>query len=264
MKAFLACQESIVTPDFPPETTMSTGAASIAAEQAAPVPSVGQIVVGDPSFPGKTVQIHVSNRTDVPVTLHLCTYDCTDTGDCRTSAQKLTQDKRKLIESMSGRNFTAELACVYQWDVLLGEDVCPDTYIYGNSYPNLELLKAGLGDRGCNPPTTTTVPPSCPEAPEKPCPEAQWLDYPECKWTKCKEDECILPEEQTFTAESYSVLPGNPAAECGIFGALPGEPGKFFITKCGQFYELTHQRFTASQCSNGQDVSHVTACLCPE
>jgi hypothetical protein len=74
----------------------------------------------------------------------------------------------------------------------------------------------------------------------------------------------VVPEEQTFSAKDYTDLPGNPAAECGIFGAKPGLPAAFYITKCGQFYELTHERPTFQKCSNGQDVSHITGCLCPE
>ncbi len=157
MKAFVACQESIVTPDSLPQTTVPAGEASQTPTTASPAPPSGEIVVGEAKISGQNIQIHVSNRTNDPKFLHLCTYDCTDTGDCRTSEQKLTQDKRKLIHGGEGKTFSAKLACVYQWDVLLGEDVCPETYRWGESYPNLQLLKADTGARDCSPPPTTTT-----------------------------------------------------------------------------------------------------------
>jgi hypothetical protein len=45
---------------------------------------------------------------------------------------------------------------------------------------------------------------------------------------------------------------------------VPG-PGGFYITKCGLFYQWgqTHPP-TDGQCENGQDVSHITECICEE
>lgn len=74
---------------------------------------------------------------------------------------------------------------------------------------------------------------------------------------ECSSDACILPN-----AGSGELSPGNPSAECGQFGLVPGSGG-FYISKCGLFYEWGASP-VVGVCSNGQDVSHVTECQCPE
>ena len=92
------------------------------------------------------------------------------------------------------------------------------------------------------PPTTTTVPP----------PTTTTVPPP---------PECRPPPEQSF--ELNRPL-GNRRAECRFFGEdfVPGSPGDFFVTKCGKFYEVTHEPFVGATCSNGKDVSHSTSCVC--
>ncbi len=63
---------------------------------------------------------------------------------------------------------------------------------------------------------------------------------------------------------SGAVPNGNPETQCGHFGLVPGDGG-FYITKCGQFYQWgTSHPPPGGQCSNGQDVSHIVECDCPE
>lgn len=88
------------------------------------------------------------------------------------------------------------------------------------------------------PPTTTTIPPPPPE--------------------------CEPPPEQSFELDRPI---GNQSAECSFFvddeeTYIPGSPGDFFVTKCGLFYEITHDPFVGSTCSNGKRVSHSTSCIC--
>lgn len=73
--------------------------------------------------------------------------------------------------------------------------------------------------------------------------------------------ECKVPEVQSFRTERSI---GDPRAECSFFGNyVPTDgPGDFFVTKCGLFYQVTHDPFEGEKCSNGQDVSHSTPCVC--
>ena len=99
-------------------------------------------------------------------------------------------------------------------------------------------------------------------------------DYPTCgecqTWNpetcacegECPPPDCVIPPEHNF---SMSSSVGNPAAECGLFDLIPsGDTPVIYITKCGLFYEVTHNPWALGQCSNGQDVSHSTPCYCPE
>ena len=75
-------------------------------------------------------------------------------------------------------------------------------------------------------------------------------------------DPCVPPNEQSFKRRKPI---GNPRAECSFFGEyVPTDQNDadFYVTKCGLFYEVTHDPFVGGQCSNGKDVSHTTACVC--
>ena len=84
-------------------------------------------------------------------------------------------------------------------------------------------------------------------------------------------DEKVLTEDASGC--SQCVLPGsgsgeldlpnsNPTTECGHFNLIPGNGG-FYITKCGQFYQWgTSHPPPDGQCTNQQDVSHITECEC--
>lgn len=120
----------------------------------------------------------------------------------------------------------------------------------------------------CPPP----LPPSCPvPIPKKPREDCTWLDHPDCRWEcgrECEGCECDnscvqcedVPPEHSF---SLSKAIGNPRAECSYFGDyVPGSPGAFYVTKCGTFYEVTLSPWTSALCSNGQELSHSTGCVC--
>lgn len=89
------------------------------------------------------------------------------------------------------------------------------------------------------------------------------INEDECKLRdECKipPPECVPPDVQSFKVDRSL---GNDDAECAFFGDYePGTPGDFFVVKCGLFYQVTHSPFQGSTCSNGQDVSHSTACIC--
>ncbi len=73
-------------------------------------------------------------------------------------------------------------------------------------------------------------------------------------------NQCVLPGSGSGNLD----LPNsNPTTECGYFNLIPGDGG-FYITKCGQFYQWgTSHPSPGGQCTNGQDVSHITECECP-
>jgi hypothetical protein len=56
---------------------------------------------------------------------------------------------------------------------------------------------------------------------------------------------------------------GNPRAECGYFGAVPG-PAGFYICKAGTEMFASTSPFTGDTCPNGKDISHITECECPD
>jgi hypothetical protein len=43
---------------------------------------------------------------------------------------------------------------------------------------------------------------------------------------------------------------------------VPGSGG-FYVTKCGRYYQWGTSHPTGT-CSNGQDISHIRECGCPE
>lgn len=99
----------------------------------------------------------------------------------------------------------------------------------------------------------------CDPVGEPECLNQVW-DEATCSWIgECPV--CELPPEQSFARRRPF---GNPQAECAHFGPyIPGRPGDFFVKKCGKFYELHHSYPGTGQCSNGQDLSHITPCICP-
>jgi hypothetical protein len=78
---------------------------------------------------------------------------------------------------------------------------------------------------------------------------------------ECSSDECVYPESGSGELD----LPNaNPETECGAFGLVPKSGGAFSVTKCGQFYQWGLGSPPNSICSNGQDISHIRECDCPE
>ena len=74
------------------------------------------------------------------------------------------------------------------------------------------------------------------------------------------EDECSLPANGSAQFERPL---GNPTNECAHFGLVPDTNGDFFLAKCGLFYEWSSYITSPGTCSNGQDISHITRCSCP-
>jgi hypothetical protein len=121
-----------------------------------------------------------------------------------------------------------------------------------------------------NPTLCTCVgecPPCTPDSrPE--CSNCEW-NTDLCTWV-CDCPECDIPPDQTIdrtcgpSVRACGPL-GPPAAECSYFGAYTPSgdgPPLFWVTKCGLGYEVSHTRWNASSCTNGQDVSHRTPCWC--
>ncbi len=112
---------------------------------------------------GERFNAFVSNPDGPRSHVHLCIYECF--GDCKTVTQELYRDQRKTLEAGEGKSFRSDLPCEWQWDVLFESDPretmpvsCPETYDYGEDFPGLEVIAAGLGKRDCKPTTTTTIP----------------------------------------------------------------------------------------------------------
>lgn len=70
---------------------------------------------------------------------------------------------------------------------------------------------------------------------------------------------CVVPKAGSG---SFARPLGNPAAECAHFGLVEGFGG-FFIMKCGLFYNWGPQIVSPGTCTNGQEISHTTQCICP-
>ena len=118
----------------------------------------GELLVSAVVVERGKVRAFVTNTTTVAEKVHLCTYDCGETGDCRTALQTLHRDKRKVLKPNTGAHFQAEVPCYWQWDILREDDpresipmTCPDTYRWGEDYPGLERLASGIGHRICDP-----------------------------------------------------------------------------------------------------------------
>jgi hypothetical protein len=77
----------------------------------------------------------------------------------------------------------------------------------------------------------------------------------------CPIPECEYPGPGSKQFEGGNPWPGDAAA-CGNFGLVPG-PGGFYITKCGLYFQWGSS-FPVEYCDNGQEVSHVTECICEE
>jgi hypothetical protein len=77
----------------------------------------------------------------------------------------------------------------------------------------------------------------------------------------CSTPECELPGPGSEQFEGGNPWPSE-LAECGNFGLVPG-PGGFYITKCGLYFQWG-PTFPDTHCSNGQEVSHITQCICEE
>ena len=104
------------------------------------------------------VRAFVTNTTTEEEKVHLCTFDCGETWDCRTALQTLFRDKRKVLAPSTGAHLRAEVPCCWQWDILREDDpresipmTCPETYRWGEDYPGLERLASGIGQRNCDP-----------------------------------------------------------------------------------------------------------------
>lgn len=124
-------------------------------EPVEPTP-VGQLRVSAVTVEGRKVRAFVTNTTPDEEKVHLCTFDCGETGDCRTALQTRHRDKRKVLGPNTGAHFQAEVPCYWQWNILRECDpretlavTCPETYRWGEDYPGLERLASGFGHRRC-------------------------------------------------------------------------------------------------------------------
>jgi hypothetical protein len=118
----------------------------------------GQLQVSAVVVEHEKVRAFVTNTTPLDEKIHLCTYDCGETWDCRTALQTLHRDKRKILEPNTGAHLQAEVPCAWQWDILREDDpresipmTCPETYRWGEDYPGLERLASDYGYRICDP-----------------------------------------------------------------------------------------------------------------
>jgi len=73
---------------------------------------------------------------------------------------------------------------------------------------------------------------------------------------------CEIPDEGYTLSWSGK---GDPQTECQAFGdydAIDDGTPAFFICKAGLDREVQYSYPTGETCSNGKDISHVTACVC--
>lgn len=124
-----------------------------------PAPDVpalgGMLQVGGVVIEQREVRAFVTNTKPDAERVHLCTYDCGETWDCRMALQKLHRDERKVLWPNSGAQFRSEVPCSWKWVILREDDwerlpaTCPDTYRWGERLLGLERLASGTGHRRC-------------------------------------------------------------------------------------------------------------------
>ncbi len=183
-----------------------------------PSSNPGDLVVEGMSDSGTYVSGYVRNESSEPGKIRFCTWDCGETGDCRTALQKLYRDRPYEIPPGQRKYTRAKLSCDFQWDVLRPNDpretlevTCPETYRWGQDYPGLERLASGVGhrdDAGCIP-VTTTIPKTTTTTP---------TTTTSRKTTTTTRPPCQIPaKELCFEHGGKS----DPATVCGWFDMIP-------------------------------------------